>query len=98
MIELRALKHKTRIPVEYGATLYGIMDETDTLEEDEIFCIMDTKSWQRKVIIGDRLIITRSPALHPGDVQLVSHLFSPFGHVGYCIWPVPAVFWFQKNF
>ena len=62
---LRTLKHRTRIPVEQGVTLYGIMDETNTLQEGEIYC----STPDRKPIRG-LVTITRSPVMHPGDVQL----------------------------
>ncbi|KAK0108656.1 hypothetical protein ONS95_003448 [Cadophora gregata] len=38
LVELRLLKHKTRIPVEKGWHLHGIMDETGFLEEGEVYC------------------------------------------------------------
>lgn len=63
MVELRNLKHKSRIYVEEGATLYGIMDETNTLQEGEIFITLDTKEWRHKVVVGERIVITRAPAL-----------------------------------
>jgi hypothetical protein len=76
LIELRALKYKARIPVEEGFTLYGIMDETGIIEEGQVFCIVETDG-QPKVITGRDLIITRSPALHPGDIQLVTAVTVP---------------------
>ncbi len=76
LIELRALKYKARIPVEEGYTLHGIMDETGIIEEGQIFCIVETDG-HRKVITGKDLIITRSPALHPGDIQVVTAVTVP---------------------
>jgi hypothetical protein len=72
LIELRALKYKARIPVRDGFTLLGIMDETGILEKDEIFCIVDADGEPRVITgrEGRKVIITRSPALHPGDIQL----------------------------
>lgn len=35
--ELRLLKHKARIPVFKGITLFGVMDETDLLEADQVY-------------------------------------------------------------
>jgi RNA dependent RNA polymerase len=52
------LKHKTRIPVEKGYHLHGIMDETDTIEEGQIFCTVRDNG-VNKVIVGKRLIISR---------------------------------------
>ncbi|KID94540.1 RNA-dependent RNA polymerase, partial [Metarhizium majus ARSEF 297] len=39
--ELRLLKHKARIPVEKGVTLFGVMDETKFLNENDIFVTYD---------------------------------------------------------
>ena len=69
--QLRDLKHRSRIFVEQGLTLYGIMDETDTLAEGEIHCRTD-----KEVIIG-KVTITRAPALHPGDVQVANAVDVP---------------------
>jgi hypothetical protein len=74
--ELRKLKHKTRIPVEKGYHLHGIMDETGFLEEDQIFCVVIEDGIPR-YIVGKNLIISRAPALHPGDVQLVEGVMPP---------------------
>ena len=36
LINLRELKYRGRIPIESGVTLYGVMDETDSLNEGEV--------------------------------------------------------------
>lgn len=83
--ELRLLKHKARIPVEKGVTLFGIMDETGFLEENEVFVTFD-KTWSRNgqrandSLADGLVIITRSPALHPGDVRVVKMRTPPAGH------------------
>lgn len=88
LIELRALKYKARIPVKEGYTLHGILDETGVLEEGQIFCMVDTDD-RPKVVTGKDLLITRSPALHPGDIQLVTAvnvpLISPLRELRNCI-------------
>jgi hypothetical protein len=76
LVELRALKYKARIPVKEGYTLHGIMDETEIIEEGQIFCIVEIDG-EPKVITGEDLIITRSPALHPGDIQQVTAVTVP---------------------
>jgi hypothetical protein len=58
LMELRMLKHKTRIPVEKGYHLHGIMDETGSLEEGQIFCTVRDNG-VNKVIDGKKLIISR---------------------------------------
>lgn len=76
LAELRMLKHKTRIPVPKGWHLHGVMDETGLLEEGEIFCVV-IEEGVRSVISGSKLLITRAPALHPGDIQLVKGVIPP---------------------
>lgn len=45
------------------------MDETGYLQEDEIYCSVHTEKGGQ--IIQGSVVITRSPALHPGDVRCV---------------------------
>lgn len=84
--ELRGLKYRGRLPVKDGMTLYGIMDETGYLREGEIFVITEQQAVPaatselngtelalggKQVLVQNNVVITRSPAMHPGDVQLV---------------------------
>lgn len=75
MSNLRSLKYRARIPIKKGYLLYGIMDETNTLREGEVYIATqeyDTSGQRkRKILLGDQIVVTRAPALHPGDVQLV---------------------------
>ncbi|PSN62624.1 rna-dependent rna polymeras-like protein [Corynespora cassiicola Philippines] len=75
MASLRDMKYRARIPVEKGFLLYGIMDESNELKEGEVYVAtrrQDTKGkWQRSHLVGSRVVVTRAPALHPGDVQIV---------------------------
>ena len=48
------------------------MDETGILNEGEIFCPVLNDHFHREIIIGQDVVIKRSPALHPGDIQLVN--------------------------
>jgi hypothetical protein len=67
------MKYRARIPIEKGCLLYGIMDETNTLREDEVYVATQIPDkygeWQHHVLKDDRIVITRAPALHPGDIQ-----------------------------
>ncbi len=76
MIQVRVMKYKARIPVPFGLTLYGIMDETNFLKEGQVFCTY-TKGGKKKQLVGQRMVITRPPALHPGDVQIVDAVNVP---------------------
>lgn len=75
LVQLRELKHRTRIRVEKGVTVYGIMDETEFLEEGEIYCYIHTETGGS--LLTGSVVITRSPALHPGDVQCVTAVDAP---------------------
>ncbi|KAF8471693.1 RNA dependent RNA polymerase-domain-containing protein [Kalaharituber pfeilii] len=65
---LRDIKYRSRIQIPEGFTVMGLMDETGELEEGEIFCHIDSDG-VRKVLKG-QIVITRAPAMHPGDVQV----------------------------
>ncbi|KAJ5038730.1 uncharacterized protein L3040_006410 [Drepanopeziza brunnea f. sp. 'multigermtubi'] len=76
MSELRKLKHEARIPVPRGWHLHGIMDETGSLKEGEIFCV-GVEEGVKNVITSERLVITRAPALDPGDVRIAKAVMPP---------------------
>ncbi|KAI1084614.1 rna-dependent rna polymerase [Whalleya microplaca] len=79
--EVRLLKQKARIPVEQGVTLFGVMDEFRFLDEDEVFVTFDHLPGGHHLDLDNRLvIITRSPALHPGDIQVRMARVPPEGH------------------
>lgn len=83
--ELRLLKHKARIPVDKGVTLFGVMDETGFLQEGEIFATFDghhdkTQGRVPGSLTDGVVLVTRSPALHPGDIQLARMTTPPEGH------------------
>lgn len=75
--KLRDIKYKGRIPVEQGVTLYGIMDETGYLGPREIYVVTEKAEGGKTVVVANDVIVTRSPALHPGDMQLVNAVNVP---------------------
>ncbi|KAL2007317.1 hypothetical protein VTN00DRAFT_8755 [Thermoascus crustaceus] len=77
IMKLRDLKYRARIRVPKAVTLYGIMDETGILNEGEIFCSVLSDTFHREILVHKKVIITRSPALHPGDIQLVNAVDVP---------------------
>lgn len=75
---LRDMKYRARIPVKKGMLLYGIMDEWNILEEGEVYIVTTPEFDQgRTTLVQDRIVITRSPALHPGDMQVVKAVDVP---------------------
>lgn len=87
--KLHELKYRSRIYVRDGITLYGIMDETGFLREGEVYCPTAVGTQGRQVLVRRNVVITRSPALHPGDVQVVNAVdvpkSSPLNHLHNCI-------------
>lgn len=78
LMKLRDLKYKARILVPEAVTLYGIMDETGYLKEGEIFVpILNEETKRRDILIQKKVLITRSPAFHPGDVQFANAVNVP---------------------
>ncbi|KAJ7785996.1 RNA-directed RNA polymerase 2 [Mycena metata] len=74
---LRLLKTKARIPVKGGVTVVGVADVHRFLQEGEIFvCTREPDSNRLKYLQGECLI-SRSPTIHPGDVQLVRAIGVP---------------------
>ncbi|AEO71004.1 a8941fea-77c3-45e5-a276-955ba504fbd3 [Thermothielavioides terrestris] len=78
--ELRLLKHKARIPVPKGITLFGIMDETGFLDEGEVYVTYDAEDRYCQPPGPGPVIVARSPALHPGDIQVAYNRIPPDGH------------------
>lgn len=79
--EVRLLKHKSRIPIEKGVTLFGVMDEFGYLDDEEVFITFDQQQGVRYPGPCEGLvIITRSPALHPGDIQIRKAVIPPPEH------------------
>ena len=76
LIRLREIKYRSRLRVEKGCVLYGIMDETNYLKEGQVFCTFQTDSISKKFLTG-RVVVTRPPALHPGDIQTAQAVMVP---------------------
>lgn len=53
----------------------GIMDETGFLQEGQVYLPVQIEN--RRVTFEGRVIVTRSPALHPGDVQVAKAVDVP---------------------
>ena len=51
------------------------MDETGYLQEGEVFCFVQTEEGGQ--LVTGNVVVTRCPALHPGDVQCVTAVDVP---------------------
>ncbi|KAK6498203.1 hypothetical protein TWF506_004442 [Arthrobotrys conoides] len=74
---LRDMKYRARIQVDKGFTLVGILDETGYLREGEIYCPIQRENGEREAHRGV-VAICRNPALHPGDIQVVTAIEVPY--------------------
>jgi RNA-dependent RNA polymerase len=74
---LRELKYRAHIAVPGSYTLFGVSDEWECLEEGEIYAtVFDEKTGLVHQITG-QVAITRSPQIHPGDIQIVTAVRRP---------------------
>ncbi|GAA5979086.1 hypothetical protein JCM5350_007061 [Sporobolomyces pararoseus] len=67
---LRDVKYKSRIPLPGCYNLVGVVDISDTLEEDEIYAKIQHSDGKIEYLKGE-IAISRSPTNHPGDVRRV---------------------------
>ncbi|KAH8102595.1 RNA dependent RNA polymerase-domain-containing protein [Cristinia sonorae] len=73
---LRELKHHARIPVPDAYNLVGVADIHGWLEEGEIFVhIVMTK--EDSLYLEGPTMVSRSPSIHPGDVQIAHAIGRP---------------------
>ena len=75
---LRELKHHARIPVPGmdSWTLVGVADVHKQLMEGEVFACIDSPNESGLIYLEGPILISRSPTIHPGDVQVV-HAIGP---------------------
>ncbi|KAI6045196.1 RdRP-domain-containing protein [Pisolithus marmoratus] len=74
---MRELKYRGHIAVPGSFTLSGVSDEWNCLEEGEIYAtVLDERKDIKQAITG-RVAITRSPQIHPGDVQMATAVRRP---------------------
>jgi RNA-dependent RNA polymerase len=73
---LRDLKNHSRIPVPGAWTLVGVADTHRYLKENQIFTCIKPISGGRRYLSG-RVLISRSPTIHPGDVRIVEAIGAP---------------------
>lgn len=72
---LRDLKQRarTRVP---GWTLVGVADVHSHLKDGEVFVCIEERRGQRKFLEG-LVCVSRSPTIHPGDVQVARAIGKP---------------------
>ncbi|KAI0724458.1 RdRP-domain-containing protein [Cerioporus squamosus] len=76
---LRELKHRARIPVPGldSWTLVGVADVHGYLGEGEVFVCVDSPNEAGLIYLEGQTLVSRSPTIHPGDVQIVHAIGKP---------------------
>lgn len=90
---LKELKAKARIliPPSSGRTMFGVLDETGTLEYGQVFVQYSNDMLRFKVndpatILEGDVIVTKNPCMHPGDIRKLTAVNVPqLHHVRDCI-------------
>ncbi|KAI0093951.1 RdRP-domain-containing protein [Irpex rosettiformis] len=67
---LRELKYRARIPVPDGWTLPGIADIHGYLREGQVYACIASNDGSEPQYLDGRVMVLRSPVIHPGDVQV----------------------------
>ncbi|KAK0488742.1 RdRP-domain-containing protein [Armillaria novae-zelandiae] len=74
---LREIKHRARIRVPGSYTLIGVSDEWDCLEEGQVYATIFDPRTNERVAVEGRILVTRSPQIHPGDIQFAMAVRRP---------------------
>ncbi|KAL0576516.1 hypothetical protein V5O48_005461 [Marasmius crinis-equi] len=75
---LRLLKHRARIPVPGAYNLVGVADIHQYLPPKHVFvCIRPIDSWSEPRYLEGPVLVSRSPTIHPGDIQIVTAIGPP---------------------
>ncbi|KAH7983138.1 hypothetical protein HPB52_009623 [Rhipicephalus sanguineus] len=90
---LKELKTKARIliPPASGRTMFGVLDETGTLEYGQVFVqysndMLRYKANDPATILEGDVIVTKNPCMHPGDIRKLTAVNVPqLHHVRDCI-------------
>jgi hypothetical protein len=78
---LRDLKNHARIPIPGAWTLVGVADVHRYLKPHQIFVCIKPINGGKRYLRG-RVLVSRSPTIHPGDVTVVEAIGEP--PVGSC--------------
>ncbi|KAF3792047.1 RNA-dependent RNA polymerase 2 [Nymphaea thermarum] len=91
--QLSDMRNKCRIYVPNGRVLMGCLDETQTLEYGEVFIRVTKSSKEQQenelpffqnvagdsmtsIVLG-KVVVTKNPCLHPGDVRVLRAIYTP---------------------
>ncbi|KAG8189296.1 hypothetical protein JTE90_019056 [Oedothorax gibbosus] len=68
-IELLKTKASIEIPNNKGRAMFGVVDETGTLEYGEVFVQYSHFETDVPIVVKGTVVVTKNPCMHPGDVR-----------------------------
>lgn len=74
---LRELKYHARIPIPGAWTLVGVADEHNYLQAGEVFACVRPHTGGQPIYLEGDVLVSRSPTIHPGDVQVARAIGVP---------------------
>ena len=74
------IKYNGRLNDKKSVCLMGVIDETNTLEEDQVYIhlIYSTENSKINKILNQKVVIYRSPSLYPGDIKILNAVNNSF--------------------
>ena len=77
--KLIKMKYSGKIKDNKCVCLMGVIDETDTLEQDEVYIhlVNNDENSIIDTILEQKVIVYRSPSLHPGDIEILKAIKKP---------------------
>jgi hypothetical protein len=85
---LRDLKNNARIPIPGAWSLVGVADTHGFLKDKEIFACVKQPDGEVTYLEG-QVLVSRSPCIHPGDVQVAMAIGRPSKHSPFAKEPLP---------
>ena len=78
--KLITIKYNGRLNDRKCVCLMGVIDEANTLEEDQVYIHLVHSSEYSRInkILIQKVIVYRSPSLHPGDIKVLNAVNNPF--------------------
>eukprot|EP01133_Synstelium_polycarpum_P008058 gene8058-9468_t len=77
--KLNQIKDRAFIPLEKARVLLGVLDETSSLQQDQVFVRISNEDGTITTITGP-VIVCKNPCLHPGDVRVLQAVDIPSLH------------------
>ena len=79
---LRCLKQRSNvsIPRAFGRAMFGIIDESGTLNYGEVFVQHTALNQLESEIVLGEIVVTKNPCLYPGDIRVLKAVDVPHLH------------------